>query len=185
VIDRDGDEDGATLAGVVTIAIVRHRYRGATAMPSRFALWTVLCCASAAIAMGQLGSSAAQTAQPTAADPAQQIAVARSWHGKTSRANADEYEKYLAGRIVNLLKIKGNVGYEFHRLDNPPGGGDVVELEVVSFWASLKAIEAFAGSDITLAHDAPRDPEFLIDKETYVRNYRVVARGIVKPDSAQ
>jgi len=147
-------------------------------VPSRVALWTILCLGSAAIVLGAPTTASAQA-------PSDQAAIARSRHGKTSRAKADEYEAYLAGRIVNLTKIKGNLGYELHRLDNPPGGGDFVEFEVVSHWSSLKAIEAFAGSDINLTHDAPRDPEFLIDKETYVRNYRVVARGAPKQETAQ
>ena len=66
--------------------------------------------------------------------------MARAWHGKTLRAKADEYEQYLGGRIVNMPKIEGNLG--FHRLDPPSGGGDYVEFEVVSYWPSLQAIEA-------------------------------------------
>jgi heme-degrading monooxygenase HmoA len=106
-----------------------------------------------------------------------QPVYARSWHGKTLAERADEYEQYLGGRIsVNMPKIKGNLGFEFHRLDPIGGDGNYVEFEVVSYWPSLKAIEAFAGADITEVHDAPRDNEFLVDKETKVRNYRILAR---------
>ncbi len=108
-----------------------------------------------------------------------EVVIARAWHGKTLRAKADEYQQYLGGRIVNMPKIKGNLGYEFHRLDPPSGDGDYVEFEVVSYWPSLQAVEAFAGADIQAVHDAPRDNEFLVDKETRVRNYRLLVRTIV------
>jgi heme-degrading monooxygenase HmoA len=88
-----------------------------------------------------------------------EVVIARAWHGKTLRAKADEYQQYLGGRIVNMPKIKGNLGYEFHRLDPPSGDGDYVEFEVVSYWPSLQAVEAFAGADIQAVHDAPRDNE--------------------------
>ncbi len=112
----------------------------------------------------------------TARLQAGEVVMARAWHGKTLRAKADEYEQYLGGRIVNMPKIEGNLG--FHRLDPPSGGGDYVEFEVVWYWPSLQAIEAFAGADIQAVHDAPRDNEFLVDKETRVRNYRLLVRTI-------
>ena len=108
-----------------------------------------------------------------------EVVIARAWHGKTLRANADEYQQYLGGRIVNMLKIKGNLGYEFHRLDPPSADGEYVEFEVVSYWPSMQAVEAFAGADIQAVHDAPRDNEFLVDKETRLRNYRLLVRAIV------
>ena len=114
----------------------------------------------------------------TARLQAGEVVIARAWHGKTLRTKADEYQQYLGGRIVNMPKIKGNLGYEFHRLDPPSADGDYVEFEV-SYWPSLQAVEAFAGADIQAIHDAPRDNEFLVDKETKVRNYRLLVRTIV------
>ncbi len=130
------------------------------------------------VALGLPMSSDAQTAPNfvTTIDQASPVMIARSWHGKTPRAKADEYEKYLVGQIAKVTTLKGNLGYEVHRLDNPPAGGDVVEFEVTSFWSSLESIKAFAGNDISRTHDAPRDDEFLIDKEAYVRNYRIISR---------
>ena len=81
-------------------------------------------------------------------------------------------------RIVKMPKIKGNLDYEFHRLVPPSGDNEYVVFEVVSYWPWLQAIEAFAGTDQAV-HDAPRDSEFLVDKETRVRNYRLFVRTIV------
>src|SRR6478752_4680562 len=115
----------------------------------------------------------------TARLQAGEVVIARAGHGRTLRAKADEYQRYRGGRIVNMPKIKGNLGYEFHRLDPPSADADYGEFEVVSYWPSLQAVEAFAGAGIQAVHDAPRDNEFLVDKETKVRNYRLLVRTIV------
>jgi hypothetical protein len=60
-----------------------------------------------------------------------------------------------------------------------PQPADCAEFEVVSYLPSLQAIEPFAGADIQAVHDAPRDSEFLMDKETRVKNYRRLVRTIV------
>jgi heme-degrading monooxygenase HmoA len=115
----------------------------------------------------------------TARLQAGEVVIARAWHDKTPRANADENQQHLGGRIVNMPKIKGNLGYDFHRLDPTAADGEYVEFEVTSYWPSLQAIEAFSCADIQAAHDAPRDNEFLVDKATRVRNCRLLVRTIV------
>ena len=105
-------------------------------------------------------------------------AVARVWHGKTTRARADEYEQYLTAAVKKFPAIQGNLGYQVMRLDGGPDGDGYVEFQVISYWTSLDAIHAYAGADIRRTHDLPRDEEFLVDMEPYVRNYalRVDAR---------
>ena len=153
--------------------------------PNRMSMRTVILTTLQSLAIGMMvGAPHQANADPlpdavTAQLQAGELVIARAWHGKTQRAKADEYQQYLGGRIVNMPMIKGNLGYEFHRLDPPSGDGEYVEFEVVSFWPSLQAIEAFAGADIQAVHDAPRDNEFLVDKETSVRNYRLLVRTIV------
>jgi heme-degrading monooxygenase HmoA len=100
--------------------------------------------------------------------------IARTWHGKTPHARADEYEQYLAGAIKKFPAIKGNLGYQMMRLDGDP----YVEFQVISYWDSLDAIKAYAGADIRRTHDLPRDKEFLVDMEPYVRNYEVRVNAI-------
>ncbi len=107
-----------------------------------------------------------------------QPVIARVWHGKTLREKADAYEKYLAEAIRGFPSIAGNLGYQLMRIDGGPDGPQFTEFQVVSYWDSLDAIRAYAGEDIRRTHDLPRDPEFLVDMEPYVRNYelRVDAR---------
>jgi heme-degrading monooxygenase HmoA len=100
-------------------------------------------------------------------------AVARVWHGKTLKAKADEYERYLTGAVKKFPTIKGNLGYQVLRLDGGPDGAEYVEFQVISYWASLDAIRAYAGDDIRKTRDLPKDPEYLVGMEPQVRNYQV------------
>ena len=96
--------------------------------------------------------------------------VARIWHGVVPKAKANEYEKYLQDGVKQILAIKGNLGAQMMREDR----GTTSEFEVISYWPSRKAIEAFAGKDINKTHSLPRDKEFLVTVEPTVRHYDVV-----------
>jgi heme-degrading monooxygenase HmoA len=104
--------------------------------------------------------------------------IARVWHGKTPREKADAYEKYLSGAITKFPSIAGNLGYQLMRIDGGPDGEKYTEFQVVSYWDSLDSIHAYAGADIRRTHDLPRDHEFLVDMEPYVRNYELRVNAI-------
>ena len=114
---------------------------------------------------------------PLSGKPGQAM-IARVWHGKTLKSQADEYQQYLAAAIQKFLTFKGNLGYQMMRLDDGPAGGEHVEFQVVSYWETLDAIKAFAGEAIQRVNDLPRDPDFLVDKEDAVRNYQLVVNAI-------
>ena len=106
--------------------------------------------------------------------PDQRSVIVRQWHGKTTAADADRYEHYLAESIRKFTTIPGNRGYQLLRED----AGPVTHFSVLSFWDSRESIHAYAGADISKVRALPRDPEFLVEPETHVRNYdlRVDAR---------
>ncbi|HTN52421.1 MAG TPA: antibiotic biosynthesis monooxygenase [Anaeromyxobacter sp.] len=104
--------------------------------------------------------------------------IARAWHGKTTRAKADEYEKYLAGAITKFPTIPGNLGYQMMRIDGGPDGDAYVEFQVISYWESLDAIKGYAGADIRKTRALPKDPEYLVDPEPQVRNYELKVNAI-------
>jgi heme-degrading monooxygenase HmoA len=104
--------------------------------------------------------------------------IARVWHGKTPREKADAYEKYLTGAVTKFPSIRGNLGYQVLRIDGGPDGDAYTEFQVVSYWESLDAIHAYAGEDIRRTHDLPRDKEFLVGMEPYVRNYQLRVNAI-------
>ena len=64
------------------------------------------------------------------------------------------------------------------RIDGGPDGDTYTEFQVISYWESLDAIRAYAGEDIRRTHNLPRDPEFLVDMEPYVRNYELRVSAI-------
>ncbi len=99
--------------------------------------------------------------------------IARVWHGKTLRARADEYERYLSAAVTKFPSIAGNLGYQVMRVDGGPDGDAYSEFQVTSYWESLEAIRAYAGADVARTHDLPRDAEFLVDREPLVRNYQL------------
>ena len=123
------------------------------------------------------GTAAAAPAPASGATPTPvKVVIARTWHGKVPTARADEYATYLAQSIVKFRQIPGNLGYEMMRETDGP----VTHFMVVSFWTSRDAIHAYAGADISRTRFLPRDPEFLVDPESTVRNYDVVVQDLAK-----
>ena len=99
--------------------------------------------------------------------------IARVWHGTTSKENRAAYQEYLESAVPNEVKgAKGNIGVYILVRDS----AELSEFMVVSFWESMKAIEAFAGKDTSKPVYAPRDSEFLTGLESAVKHYDVAAK---------
>jgi heme-degrading monooxygenase HmoA len=133
---------------------------------------------AAGVGLGAHHASAAEEQPGSAAAGPGKPAVARAWHGKTPRAKANEYEHYLAAAIKKFPSIKGNLGYQLMRLDGGPDGDQYTEFQVISYWESLDSIQAYAGKDVRRTHDLPRDDEFLVAKEPFVRNYQLEVNAL-------
>jgi heme-degrading monooxygenase HmoA len=107
----------------------------------------------------------------TAPAPPPAATVARVWRGEVPLARADEYQTYLTAEGLGKLRaIPGNRGVQMFRRTL----GDHEEFVVISYWPDEPTIRAYAGQDVLRAHLLPRDPEFLINPDTYVRHYRIV-----------
>jgi heme-degrading monooxygenase HmoA len=105
-----------------------------------------------------------------ASSPNAATVVARIWRGRVKTSRADEYAAYLyENGPVKIRKIARNLGAEMLRRPE----GDTTEFIVISWWPDRESIKAFAGADIEKAHFLPRDREFLIDPDEYVRHYDV------------
>jgi hypothetical protein len=91
------------------------------------------------------------------------LAVARVWRGRTRREIADEYERYNYEEGIKPLIEKARAVQTFRR-----DGDTETEFTTISFWDSIEAMAAFAGSDPTAIHHLPRDGEFLIELPTAV-----------------
>ena len=99
--------------------------------------------------------------------------VARTWHGVTPLAKADEYLDYLHRTgIPDYQSTAGNQGvYVLRRLD-----GDQAHFLLISLWDSMASIGQFAGPDVEKARYYPQDADYLLELEPNVTHYEVLVK---------
>jgi heme-degrading monooxygenase HmoA len=97
--------------------------------------------------------------------------IARTWHGVTDAAQADEYLDYLnTTGIPEYKATQGNLGvYVLRRIE-----GRKAHFLVLTFWQSEEAIKRFAGPDIEIAKYYPEDEKYLLELEPTVTHYEVM-----------
>jgi hypothetical protein len=106
-----------------------------------------------------------------AADPKSPApAIARIWRGRTTRAKADAYAKYLYDEGVLVLK-KSALGVQLFREDR----ADDSEFVVISYWESVEAMARFAGPNYTQVHPLPKDAEYLIELPKSIQVMHIAA----------
>jgi heme-degrading monooxygenase HmoA len=97
--------------------------------------------------------------------------IARMWRGWVRTEDAWSYVDYIGETgLHDYSGTAGNLGAQMWTRDLGDGRTEVV---TVSWWASRRHIEGFAGSDIDVAVFYPRDDEFLVDRETSVSHFEV------------
>jgi hypothetical protein len=94
--------------------------------------------------------------------------IARIWRGRTTRAKADEYARYLHEHGIKPLEEKA-LGVQSLREDRD----DETEFVTISYWESVAAMSRFAGKDPRKIHHLERDPEFLIELPRSVQILRI------------
>jgi heme-degrading monooxygenase HmoA len=98
--------------------------------------------------------------------------IARIWRGWVSSDRVEEYVDYIAATgLAAYRQTPGNLGAQMWSRDLGDGRAEVT---TVSWWSSLKDIESFAGSDISVAVFYPEDDGYLLDRETTVTHHEVV-----------
>ena len=99
--------------------------------------------------------------------------IARMWRGWVRTADRNAYVAYIeATGMAEYRQTPGNQGA--HMLTRELGDGRT-EIVTLSFWDSREAIHGFAGEDISRAVFYPEDDRYLVDRETTVTHYEVVA----------
>jgi heme-degrading monooxygenase HmoA len=95
------------------------------------------------------------------------------WRGWVRTADRAAYVDYIEGTgMAEYRATAGNQGAWMLARDLGDGRTEIVTL---SFWASRDAIRGFAGDDIEQAVFYPEDERFLVDRETMVTHFDVVA----------
>src|SRR5215217_4826995 len=99
--------------------------------------------------------------------------IARMWRGWVRTEDRAAYVEYIEGTgMAGYRATPGNEGAWMLARDLGEGRTEIVTF---SLWASLDAIRAFAGDDIERAVFYPEDDRFLLDRETTVTHFEVVA----------
>lgn len=98
--------------------------------------------------------------------------IARRWHGRVLARKAPEYLQLMRDvAIPDYRSIAGNRGaWCLHRTE-----GEVLHVEMLSFWSNEAAIRAFAGEDIAAAKYYEFDDLFLIEKEPHVLHFELIS----------
>lgn len=96
--------------------------------------------------------------------------IARRWHGRIRGERAEEYLKLMRDiALRDYAGTQGNLGaWCLHRAE-----GDVVHVEMLTFWKDEASIARFAGSDISVAKYYDFDAEFLLELEPSVLHFGV------------
>ena len=98
--------------------------------------------------------------------------IARIWRGATREADAQAYVEYLRGTGLKAYReTPGNQGaWVLWRVVDGRA-----EFLTLSFWESTEAIRGFAGADIERAVFYPKDDRYLVERDTTVRHFQVIA----------
>jgi heme-degrading monooxygenase HmoA len=109
---------------------------------------------------------------------AAQPKFARVWRGRTVKAKADEYQRYLLQNGIAPLEAKGALGVEMLREDRETE----TEFVTISYWDSVEAMTGGTSADPRQAHHLERDAEFLIELPRAVQILHILdVPGRVQP----
>lgn len=97
--------------------------------------------------------------------------IARMWRGRASASNQHAYVKHFRQNVLpELHRINGFLGASLLKEDR----SDEVLFLVLTKWASLDAIRAFAGNEITKAVVEPEAVRALIDFDLTVQHWEIL-----------
>jgi heme-degrading monooxygenase HmoA len=96
--------------------------------------------------------------------------IVRSWRGRAAKGNLAYIEHFRRNVMPELREIEGFLGASLLREDR----ADEIEFLVLSRWASMEALRAFAGADVTRAVVEPEAIAALKDYDRTVHHYEVV-----------
>lgn len=100
--------------------------------------------------------------------------IVRVWRGREKKDRAGAYRRHLEGAVFPQLKaLPGFVGASL--LQRPGGEGEGAEVLVMTRWASMQAIEAFAGDEPEKAVVEPGAQAVLSSFDDFVTHHEIVS----------
>jgi heme-degrading monooxygenase HmoA len=97
--------------------------------------------------------------------------IVRTWRGRADPKNADAYPRHFRRNV--LPELHAIAGFQGATLMRQEAGG-TIEYVVMTRWASMDAIRAFAGQDVTRAVVEPEAVAALVSFDETVTHYEVV-----------
>jgi len=101
--------------------------------------------------------------------------ICRIWHGWTTPANADSYERLLREEIFGGIERRGLAGFRGIDLLRREAGGET-EFVTLMWFDSLEAVAAFAGDDYEVAVLPPAARALLARFDARSAHYSVKER---------
>ncbi|SFM71396.1 antibiotic biosynthesis monooxygenase family protein [Marinobacter zhejiangensis] len=97
--------------------------------------------------------------------------IAREWKCRVPDVHSKGFTSYLYETgIKDSSATPGFLGAQiFHRSSDGK-----VELTLITYWDKLESIEAFAGSDISVARLYPEDAAYQLEPDLSVQHYEVI-----------
>ena len=99
--------------------------------------------------------------------------IARLWHGWTTAANADAYERLLREEIIPGIAAKGVRGYRGIQVLRRAASAEEIEFVTIMRFDSLEAVKQFAGDEYERAYVIPRARELLSRFDTRSQHYEI------------
>jgi heme-degrading monooxygenase HmoA len=97
--------------------------------------------------------------------------IVRTWRGRASATAPAAYPDHFRRTVLPELKtIEGFLGASLLKRETADG----IEFLVLTRWASMAAIRAFAGSDVAKAVVEPQAIAALVDYDRTVEHYEVI-----------
>jgi heme-degrading monooxygenase HmoA len=103
---------------------------------------------------------------------AEATAILRKWSAHIRGAQQDEYVAYVIRTGADdYATTPGNLGWQIllRSVD-----AETTEITTLSWWASLAAIEAFAGTPPDVARYYPEDDQYLLTRPAHVEHHQVI-----------
>lgn len=101
--------------------------------------------------------------------------ICRMWHGYTTHANADAYERVVRGIVIPGIEARSIPG--FISIDLMKRSlEDEVEFITVMWFESEQAIVSFVGDDVTVSHVPPQAQAVLARFDERSQHYVVLDR---------
>ncbi|MCP4663412.1 MAG: antibiotic biosynthesis monooxygenase [bacterium] len=108
--------------------------------------------------------------------------IGRIWHGWTTAANADAYERLLREEIFPGIAAKGVEGYREIQLFRRPVGSGEVEFMTIMWFDSWDSVKEFAGGDHERAYVPPKAREVLARFDERSQHYEIRDRITYPPE---